>query len=32
MKKSIALILMALVVTAASFAAAKDDPLAAWKP
>ncbi len=32
MKKSIALILMALMVTAASFAAAKDDPLAAWKP
>ena len=32
MKKSITLILMALVVTAASMASAKDDPLAAWKP
>ncbi len=32
MKKSITLILMALVLAVASFAAAKDDPLAAWKP
>ena len=32
MKKSITLILIALVVTAASMASAKDDPLAAWKP
>lgn len=32
MKKSITLILMALVVAVASMASAKDDPLAAWKP
>ncbi len=32
MKKSIALIMMTLLVTVASLATAKDDPLAAWKP
>ncbi len=32
MKKSIALILTILLVTIASLATAKDDPLAAWKP
>ncbi|MEN8190826.1 MAG: TRAP transporter substrate-binding protein [Thermodesulfobacteriota bacterium] len=32
MKKCIALFLMALMVTTASLAVAKDDPLAAWKP